>query len=103
MDLVFGIVRLGLEDQGEFLRGYIPLLQLLVFEPFLEILFPVFSVGQSRAGQQQDQRQKDGQETAARGSNVSIDVHGDDPLYYLISGSAGAIACLPRKNYSSSS
>src|SRR5882672_10520491 len=82
MDLVLRIVRLGREGQGEFLRSHVPLLQLLVLHPFLEILLPI-TVGQSHAGQQQAQRQEDGKESAARGSNGSIHVHGDDPLYTL--------------------
>src|SRR5262247_3754135 len=81
MDLVFGIVRLGREGQGEPLRGHVPLLQFFVFHPFLEILLPVFAVGQSRARQQQAQRQEGGEKSAARGSDRSIHVHSDDPLY----------------------
>src|SRR5262249_29451364 len=82
MYLVFGIVRLGREGQGELLRSQVPLLQLLVLHAFFEILLPV-PVGQSHARQQQAQRQEDGKESAARSSNGSIHVHSDDPLYTL--------------------
>src|SRR5262245_47435626 len=79
MDPVLGVVRLGREGHGEFLRGHVPLVLLPVPLPFLEILLPVFAVGQSRARRRQDQRQDDGEKSATGSSDDSVRVHMTSP------------------------
>src|SRR5262245_764170 len=79
MDPVLGVVRLGREGHGELLRGHVPLLLLPVLLPFLEILLPVFAVGQSRALWRQDQRQDDGEKSATGSSDDSVCVHMTSP------------------------
>src|SRR5215510_16424823 len=81
MDPVLGVVRLGREGQGEFLRGHVPLLLLPVLLPFLEILLPVFAVGQGRARRRQDQRQDDGEKSATGSSDDSVRVHMTSPSF----------------------